>query len=67
MPVNEREQGVVATLTNTWPSFYPGPSLPYEDAACSHLTAEDLDPQPLSIRIAAVARRAATFFVRHYM
>ena len=52
------------------PTFLPGvplrPVLAAEDAAgLGDLAAEELDPQHLRIRVAAVAARALSFFVSH--
>src|SRR5713101_10198244 len=63
---NGGEQGVVFAAADVGAGLVPRAALPYQDRAGLHqLPAEALHAEPLSLRIAAVDRRAAAFFVCH--
>src|SRR5262249_20099285 len=64
--VGQGEQRVVLAAADVPARVVPRAALPHDDAPGAHgLPAVDLDPQPLGIRLAAVARRALAFLVSH--
>jgi hypothetical protein len=63
---NEREERVIFTLTDVFTGLVLGTTLTHENrAGVDELSTKALYAQPLTVRIAAVCRGAATFFVCH--
>ena len=63
---DQGEQGVVPAAADVPAGVVAGAALGDDDAAGLHrLSGVDLDPQPLALRVPAVADRALTFLVRH--
>src|SRR5689334_24802761 len=66
LPVGHRKQRVILSHPDIASGIPPGAALAHDDVAGEHaLAAELLDPEALAFRVAAVARRAACFFVSH--
>src|SRR3954468_20791760 len=62
----QREQRVVLAKADIWPGMPLGAALARNDVAGKHaLAAENLQPEPLTIGVAAVAGGAACFLVSH--
>jgi lysophospholipase L1-like esterase len=65
-PVHQREQSVVLAAADVSARVVTGTALPHQDAAgANRLVAVHLDAQPLTVRLAAIPRRALTFLVCH--
>src|SRR6266581_1790529 len=63
---HEREECVVTAAPDVFAGLMPGAALTHQNRACvDELPAKALDAQPLTVRIAAVCRGAATFFMCH--
>src|SRR5581483_11073443 len=68
IPRDEREERVVAAEADADPGGDPAAALPDEDRAGVHVLAGvDLHAEHLRVGVAAVARRAAAFLVRHLL
>src|SRR5262252_4396800 len=67
LAVDEGEETVVATLTNSWPGLDVRAALAHDDRPGGHgRAAEELDTQAVRIGVAAIAGGAAAFLVCHY-
>src|SRR6266568_4785000 len=63
---HEREKCVVFALPDVFAGLMLGAALTHQNRACvDQLPAKALDAQPLTVRIAAVCRGAAAFFMCH--
>src|SRR5262249_10855157 len=68
LPVDQREEAVVATLADAQAWHDARPVLADDDrAGADALTAERLDAQALRVRVAPVAARAPALLVRHLL
>src|SRR5258708_37619346 len=65
--LRQRKQRVIAAAADVAAGVKMGAALPNNNTAGSDaLTAVDLDPQALAVRLSAVADRTLTFLMRHY-
>src|SRR2546425_6973032 len=68
LAVEQGEQSVVASLADARPGADRGPALADQDRArVDHLASEDLHPEPLGVRVPAVAGGPAAFLMSHLL
>jgi hypothetical protein len=64
--IGQRKKRIITAYANVSAGVVTCAALPHQDAAGTHgSAAEDLDAQPLTVRLAAILDRALTLFMCH--